>query len=117
MSIQKIKQFHIYLANLDPPFGTEPGKTRPVIVVQSDLLNDLNHHSTLVCPLTRGVVPEGHPLRLYLSKKDSGLKEDSDILVDQIRAIDNRRFAKEIGHLKKKHQEQLMRNLQIVLFE
>ncbi len=113
----KIKQFHIYLANLDPPFGTEPGKTRPAVVVQSDFLNNLGHHSTLVCPLTRRVVPEGHPLRLYLSKEESDLKEDSDILVDQVRAIDNRRFVKEVGKLSAKHQEQLVENLKVVLFE
>ncbi|MFH0820337.1 MAG: type II toxin-antitoxin system PemK/MazF family toxin [Candidatus Peregrinibacteria bacterium] len=113
----KIKQFHIYLANLDPSFGTEPGKTRPVVVIQSDLLNALDHHSTLICPLTRRVVPGGHPLRLHLPKKETNLKEDSDILVDQIRAIDNQRIQKKIGRLRASHIEQLVKNLQILLFE
>ena len=48
MNIQK---FHIYLADLNPSFGTEPGKVRPVVVVQTDQIN-LFHHSTIVCPLT-----------------------------------------------------------------
>ncbi len=113
----KLKQFHVYLANLDPPFGVEPGKVRPVVVVQSDFLNAVNHHSTLVCPITSRVVKEADPLRIFLNKDDIGLKEDSDILVDQIRSIDNRRFQKEIGHLDEKHIELLVRNLKIVLFE
>ncbi len=113
----KIEQFHIYLAKLDPPFGTEPGKTRPVVVVQSDFLNCLGHHSTLICPLTSRIVREGYPLRLYVAKEEIGLSYDSDILVDQIRAIDNRRFVKEIGKLSARHQEKLVENLKVVLFE
>ena len=35
----KIKQFEIWLADLNPEFGTEAGKTRPVVIVQTDLLN------------------------------------------------------------------------------
>ena len=50
-----IKKFHLYLADLNPRMGTEPGKTRPVVVVQTDLLNT-THPSTLVCPLTTKVV-------------------------------------------------------------
>ncbi len=34
-----IRKFHIYLVNLDPQFGTEPGKIRPAVVVQTNLLN------------------------------------------------------------------------------
>ncbi|WP_106134456.1 type II toxin-antitoxin system PemK/MazF family toxin [Mongoliibacter ruber] len=46
----KVKRFEVWLANLDPRFGTETGKTRPVLVVQTDLLNKV-HPSTLVCSL------------------------------------------------------------------
>lgn len=35
----KIKQFEIWIADLNPRRGTETGKIRPVIVVQTDLLN------------------------------------------------------------------------------
>ena len=53
----KIKQFDIWLADLNPARGTEPGKTRPVVIIQTDLLND-THLSTLVCPVTTNVQPE-----------------------------------------------------------
>lgn len=112
----KIRQFHIYLANLDPAFGTEPGKIRPVVVIQSDLLNE-SHFSTLVCPLTTAVCKKAAILRISLSRKESGLKQDLDILVDQVRAIDNRRFIKRIGRLTESHQQKLTENLKIVLFE
>jgi mRNA interferase MazF len=112
----KIKKFHIYLADLSPAIGTEPGKTRPVVVIQTDLLND-EHPSTIIFPITTNVKKESSILRVHLSEHESNLKKNSDILVDQIRAIDNRRFIKEIGSLSAHHQEQLVQNIKILLFE
>jgi mRNA interferase MazF len=114
-----IKQFHIYLADLEPSFGSESGKVRPVVVIQTDLLNSAGHLSTIICPITTQLIDEAEafPLRIYLNKKLTGIKEDSDILVDQIRAIDNRRFIKKIGKLNSWHKQKLAENLKIVLFE
>ena len=94
----KIQRGHLYSANLNPRFGTEAGKVRPVLVIQTDLINSL-HPSTLVCPLTTKVRQEIEILRIHLKKGEAGLKEDSDILIDQVRAIDNDRFRSEIGKL------------------
>lgn len=41
----------LYFADLNPRLGTEPGKVRPVVVFQTDLLNQVNP-STLICPVT-----------------------------------------------------------------
>jgi len=108
----KIKQFDIWLANLNPSRGTEPGKTRPVVVVQTDLLND-THLSTLICPITTNVQPEIELLRVHLKKGQ--LDKLSDILVDQVRAIDNKRFIEKIGQLTKDQKIKLRNNLRIVL--
>jgi len=64
----KIKKFHIYLADLNPRFGTEPGKFRPVVVIQTDLLNNV-HPSTVICPVTTNIINEVSFLRVHLSKK------------------------------------------------
>ena len=48
----KIQRGRLYLADLNPRLGTEPGKTRPVLVVQTDLLNEADHPSTWVLPCT-----------------------------------------------------------------
>jgi mRNA interferase MazF len=63
------------------------------------------------------VIKESSILRIHLSGNELGLKKDSDILVDQIRAIDNRRFLKEIGSLSPLHQDRLLENIKIVLME
>lgn len=108
----KIKQFDIWLANLNPAKGTEPGKTRPVVVIQTDLLNE-SHLSTLICPISTNIIPDAEILRVHLKKNQ--LDQLSDILVDQIRAIDNKRFITRLGKLSEKQQLQLKESLRIVL--
>ena len=83
----------VWLADLNPRRGTEPGKTRPVLVVQSQPLLDADHPSTLVVPLTTKLVDDAAPLRIRIPAADR-LHSDSDLLVDQLRAIDNRRLIK-----------------------
>jgi len=112
----RIHKFHLYLADLNPKFGSEPGKIRPVVVIQTDLLNEV-HPSTIICPITTKVIKKSSILRVHLSRKETNLRKDSDILVDQIRAIDNRRFIKHIGELNRTHKETLLQNLTILLLE
>ena len=109
-----INQYEIWVADLEPRFGTESGKVRPVIVIQTDLLNNL-HPSTIVCPITTNVNPESEILRVHLKKGTSNLKEDCDILVDQIRAIDNKRFTKRIGKLPENIITEIKNNISAVL--
>jgi len=104
----RAKQYEIWIAELNPTIGTEPGKIRPVIVIQTDLLNK-HHPSTLICPITTNVQLNSEILRVHLEKGSCGLKEACDIMVDQMRAIDNKRLKTKIGtaqgkailHLKK----------------
>ncbi|HVR69770.1 MAG TPA: type II toxin-antitoxin system PemK/MazF family toxin [Vicinamibacteria bacterium] len=81
----------VWLANLEPRHGTEPGKTRPVLVVQAQALLSAGHPSTLVVPLTTRLVDDAEPLRVRV-RATARLRRDSDLLVDQLRAIDNRRL-------------------------
>ena len=81
----------IWLATLDPGRGTEPGKTRPVLIVQAQALLDADHPSTLIVPLTTRLVDDAEPLRVRV-KAGGRLRRDSDLLLDQLRAIDNRRL-------------------------
>jgi mRNA interferase MazF len=92
----KIKQGEIWLADLNPGFGTEAGKVRPVVIVQTDFLNTY-HPSTIICPITTDVQGDYPPLRIHLNKRNSGLEKRSDIMVDQIRAIDVKRLRRKVG--------------------
>jgi len=92
----KAKQFEIWIADLNPTIGTEPGKIRPVVVIQTDLLNK-HHSSSVICPITTNVQKESEILRIHLKKGCCGLNEGCDIMIDQIRAIDNKRLKNKIG--------------------
>ena len=110
----EIKKWNVYLAHLDPRFGPEPGKTRPVVVVQTNLLNN-QHPSTIICPLTTHIRPQSDILRVHLRKGETGLIEKSDVMVDQLRAIDNRRFIKRLGMIGRLNQNILAENIRIIL--
>ena len=109
-------KFHVYTADLNPRFGTEPGKVRPIVVVQTNLLNE-DHPSTIVCPITAKVQPEADVLRIHLKKNEAGIERDSDIIVDQIRSIDNRRFLDHLGEISDKNKRLLLASLRIVILE
>ena len=112
--MKEIRKFEIWLANLDPRFGSEAGKTRPVLVVQTDLLNKV-HYSTIVCPITTNVQVGSQVLRVHLRKGIANLQKDCDIMIDQLRAIDNRRLIKKLGDLPDSLTKKVNENIMIVL--
>ena len=72
----------------------EPGKRRrPALVIQTDILNHVGHPTTIVVVGTSDVKRDKDyfPLRIALTGQP-GLPCDTDLLIDQIRAISNRRF-------------------------
>ena len=110
-----INQYEIWLADLNPQIGTEPGKTRPVLVVQTNLLNQIPHPSTIVCPITTNVQNDADILRVHLKKGMANLNENSDIMIDQIRAIDNKRLIKKVGILPANLIEKVRENIAIII--
>ncbi len=89
----RIRRGWLYLADLNPRRGSEPGKVRPVLVIQTDLLNETQHPSTWVLPCTTRLSGE-NLLRVQLSRGIAGNREDCEVMIDQSRAIDNHRFVR-----------------------
>jgi mRNA interferase MazF len=89
----RVRRGSLYLADLTPRAGTEPGKTRPVLVVQTDPLNEAAHPSTWILPCTTRLSGE-NMLRVVLPRGVAGNREECEIMIDQSRAIDNRRFVR-----------------------
>jgi len=110
-----IKQFEIWIADLNPQIETEPGKTRPVLTIQTNLLNKIPHPSTIVCPITSNVKKDSEILRVHLKKGTANLHQACDIMIDQIRAIDNKRLTKRLGVLPDELIDLVKENIQIVL--
>jgi len=88
-----MRRGEVWLANLEPHFGAGPGKTRPVLIVQSQTLLDAAYSSSLIVPLTTQRIDAAEPLRIRVSASGR-LRHNSDLLIAQLRAIDNRRLVK-----------------------
>jgi mRNA interferase MazF len=88
-----MKRYEIRWANLDPTQGAEMAKTRPVVIISLDALNE--HLLTVtVCPLTTQVHPAW---RSRLQVRLGG--RDAEIAVDQIRTISKFRLGAKISRL------------------
>ncbi|MFN3761258.1 MAG: type II toxin-antitoxin system PemK/MazF family toxin [Algoriphagus aquaeductus] len=109
------RQYEIWLVNLNPARSTEPGKIRPAVVIQTNLLNHLDHPSTLICPITTQLSAEENILRVRLNSEGTGLEKGSEILVDQIRALDSRRFLEKLGKLNTEKALELREKLGVVM--
>lgn len=110
--IEKIQQYDIWLADLNPARGPIPGKIRPVVIVQSNLYNNITD-TTVVCPITTNIVEGINYLRVSLLKEQ--LDKKSAILLDQIRTVENRKLIKKINRLNYNQIKKMKRNLQIIL--
>lgn len=110
-----VKQFEVWIADLNPKIGTEPGKTRPVLIVQTNLLNSINHTSTLICPITTNIKNGTEILRVNLKEGTANLHQECDIMIDQVRAIDNKRLTKKVGKLPKHLYKRVLENLRIII--
>ncbi len=111
----KIKKNEIWIADLNPQIGTETGKTRFVLIIQTDLLNKALHPSTIICPITTDIKKEAEILRVHIAKGAANIKENSDIIIDQLRAIDNKRLIKKVGELPQALAEKVKENIKIIL--
>ncbi len=110
-----IKQYEIWIADLNPQIGTEAGKTRPVLIIQTNLLNQIPHPSTIICPITTNIKQDSDILRVHLKKGEANLHQNCDVMIDQIRAIDNNRLMKKVGDLPKELIKTVKENLLIII--
>lgn len=89
-----IKQYHIYLINLDPTIGHKIKKTRPCIVISPDEMNN-NISTIIIAPMT--TKSHSYPTRVQLKFQN----KTGYIVLDQIRTIDKRRIIRELGTVNK----------------
>ena len=88
----------VYLVNFDPTIGSEIKKTRPALIIQNDIANE---HSpiTIVAAITSKFDDNLYPTEVEISAGEAGLKQDSVVLLNQIRSIDGQRLVKKLGKI------------------
>mgnify|MGYP006312358347 CR=1 FL=1 len=105
-----IKQYHVYLINLDPTVGHEIKKTRPCIIISPDEMNN-NIQTLIIAPMT--TKSHDYPTRVQLTFQ----KKKGFIILDQIRTIDKKRIIKELGKISDKTVLEIKSVLQEMLIE
>lgn len=119
MALPKVKRGQIWEVDFDPQtHKEEPGKRhRPALVIQTNHLNDAAHQTTIIIPGTSEVEDEDcFPLRVALGQLP-GMSKRTDLLIDQVRAISNRRFmgAKHIAIISTNHMRRVEEALRILM--
>jgi mRNA interferase MazF len=109
-----IKRGELFWVDLDPTQGSEQAGRRPVVVLQNDTGNEFSP-TVIVAPMTTKNFSKEYPTNVSLPKGASGLKEDSTILLSQIRTLDKKRLEKKIGHLPADYQGKVDQAIKISL--
>ena len=95
---RKIYRGEMYYADLNPVIGSEQGGYRPVLIIQNDTGNQYSPTvivAAISCKtITKPDLPTHHKI-----KACAGLKEESLVLLEQIRTLDKRRLQEYIGQL------------------
>ena len=108
-----VRRGDVVVANLDPTIGVEIKKTRPVIVVSNDSINQLSQ-LVVVVPLTKNVAHLS-PSHALIPKGVARLTFASKAVTEQIKAVDKRRLVKRLGALPPAHFAQIERALKNTL--
>jgi mRNA interferase MazF len=106
------QRWHVYIVDLEPRVGTQPGKQRPCLAIQPSEFGEGGLRSTVVLPLTTSLVEgDAFPLRVRVRAGIGRLAKDSDVLVDQILASDSELFRTDLGPLPEARHDEVRRAL------
>jgi mRNA interferase MazF len=92
-----VRRGDVVVASLDPTIGVEIQKTRPVIVVSNDSINQFSQ-LVVVVPLTKNVAHLS-PSHAVIPKGVARLTFASKAVTEQVKAVDKRRLVKRLGSL------------------
>ncbi|MDF3818573.1 type II toxin-antitoxin system PemK/MazF family toxin [Leptospira sp. 96542] len=85
-----IKQYDIYLINLDPTIGREIKKSRPCIIISPDEMNKFIG-TVIIAPMT--TKSKTYPTRIEITFQE----KKGSVVLDQIRTVDKSRLIRKLG--------------------
>lgn len=106
----------IYRLDFGIPQSNVQGGVRPGLIIQGNALvmqNDVGNRTfptTIVAAIT-SKRKKSYPFHVEISTSESGLPEDSTILLEQIQTVPQSRLAKKIGELDEHKMEEVNRAL------
>ncbi len=109
----KARQRDIWYAQLNPVKGSEQGGRRLVVVISGDTMSE-TLPIVIVCPLSGKV--KGYPgCVLIRAGKETGLKQDSEVIVFQVRTLTSARLTKKMGAVSYVEFRTILQGLQEIL--
>lgn len=99
-----VKQFEVYLINLDPTTGSEIKKTRPCVVISPNEMDGLN--TVIIAPMTSTCKLYPTRIPVFFEKKEGY------IVLDQIRTVDKSKLVKRLGTIEKETAHNVIKILQ-----
>jgi mRNA interferase MazF len=110
-----VRRGEVWWATLRPSVGSEPGRRRPVVIIQSDPFNRSRIGTVIAAALTSNVRLEAAPGNVFLSQGTAGLDRDSVISVSQIITLDRTFLTDRVGRIPVVKQGELDDGLRLVL--
>lgn len=105
----------IWWADLPENFyGSEPGKRRPVLVIQNDVINRSNIRTVICALITSNVNQSKVPGNILLEKSFSGLEKQSVVNFSQVFTIDKARFTDYVSMLPKNFTERINESIRYI---
>ena len=101
-----MKQAEIWLADLEPVKGSEQGKTRPVLIISGNVMNN-NFPIVITCPISSAIKNYAGCVTI-LKNKTNGLTIDSEVICFQVRSVSKERLIKKIGTITKQQLESII---------
>lgn len=105
-----VKQYEIYMLNLDPTIGSEMNKVRPCVVLSPNEMNKFLNN-IIIAPMTSTV--KGYPTRVGVSFGG----KNGEIVLDQIKTVDKKRIIKLLGNIEKKDIKEIKRVIKEMLVD
>ncbi len=94
-----MRRGEIWWADLPEPEGSEPGFTRPVVIIQSDWFTDSRIRTAVVVAITSNLEVSDAPGNVLIERNQSALTMDSVVNVSQILTVDQSFLRDRVGRL------------------
>ena len=109
-----IRQGEIYWVEQDEPQASEPGYTRPFVVVQNNVFNQSRMNTVLLCALTSNPRRGKDPVNVTLGLGEAGLAKPSIAVVSQLVTLDKTQLGEYIGTLSKTRIRQILDGIRLL---
>ena len=103
------KRGDIITVNLNPKKGHEVGKIRPAVIISNDDENKILD-TVILMPLSTDLIDNMEPYRMRLTQRDN-LKQDSDVLINQVRTLSKLRIKEKIATITDNEYENIIKYL------